>query len=356
MIERPSARWLPSLVVVISLAIAAASWGDSEFASEPTWQPATPDAVLDQLTQYLKAADLSAAEQSEIRNLWRSSASAIITSGDQLDRLADCLAKADDRVSVLVDFCAEPHPKPGVPEFAWLADSETPPLVRNNMRLFLARWLVQHRFNDEALSWTEGLTTSDVVSPEALLFYRAVAYQQIVEPDKSDAALTRLLEREEKLPLRYQKLAGLMQRDLAGLEDDSLDHISRRMDDIRRRLGQGRSGERVQEIETGVIASLDKLIKQAEDQMQQQQQSQGGAPSGNPQAQQPMQESQLAPMKAPGEVERRDIGHGSGWGNLPEKDREKAMQDIGREYPSHYREVIEEYFRRLAAEESAEKP
>jgi hypothetical protein len=32
------------------------------------------------------------------------------------------------------------------------------------------------------------------------------------------------------------------------------------------------------------------------------------------------------------------------------------MQEIGREFPSHYREVIEEYFRRLAAEESADKP
>jgi hypothetical protein len=53
-------------------------------------------------------------------------------------------------------------------------------------------------------------------------------------------------------------------------------------------------------------------------------------------------------------VERRDIGRGTGWGNLDEKDREKALQEIGREFPSHYREIIEEYFRRLAAEESSE--
>jgi hypothetical protein len=41
---------------------------------------------------------------------------------------------------------------------------------------------------------------------------------------------------------------------------------------------------------------------------------------------------------------------------MNDKDREKAMQEIGREFPSHYREVIEEYFRRLAAEESGDKP
>jgi hypothetical protein len=188
-----------------------------------------------------------------------------------------------------------------------------------------------------------------------LLFYRAVAYHRIVDPDRADALVGQLLERSDDLPLRYQKLADLMQQDLAGLEDESLDHIARRMDDVRRRLDQGRAGERVQEIEKGVADSLEKLIKQIEEQMQQQAQSAAGS-SGGQQAQTPMQDSQIAELKAPGQVERRDIGHGSGWGNLPEKEREKALQDIGREFPSHYREVIEEYFRRLAAEESAEKP
>jgi hypothetical protein len=69
-----------------------------------------------------------------------------------------------------------------------------------------------------------------------------------------------------------------------------------------------------------------------------------------------MQDSRIAELKAPGKVEQRDVGHGANWGNLNDKDREKAMQEIGREFPSHYREVIEEYFRRLAAEESAGQP
>ena len=65
-----------------------------------------------------------------------------------------------------------------------------------------------------------------------------------------------------------------------------------------------------------------------------------------------MQDSRLAELKAPGKVEPRDIGHGADWGDMPDKEREQALQDVGREFPSHYREVIEEYFRRLAAEES----
>jgi hypothetical protein len=215
---------------------------------------------------------------------------------------------------------------------------------------------VQNGYFDEAISWTDGLKTDDVVAPDALLFYRAIALHRLVQPNEADATLGQLLQREDGLPTRYQQLASLMRQDLVGLEDESLDHIARRMDDVRRRLALGRSGERVQGVENGVIESLDKLIKDLEDQMQQQQQAQsagsaGGQPSGTP-----MQDSRIAELKGPGKVEPRDVGRGSGWGNLPDKDREKALQEVGREFPSHYREVIEEYFRRLAAEDSADNP
>jgi hypothetical protein len=220
--------------------------------------------------------------------------------------------------------------------------------------LYQARSLVQQGLYDEALSWTNGLKTDDVVAPDALLFYRAVAHHQLVEPAQADMALAQLMERQEGLPTRYQKLADLMQHDLSGLEDESLDHISRRMNDIRRRLAQGRAGERVQGIEKGVIESLDKLIKKLEEEAQKR--AQAANASGQAQPSMPMQDSRIAELKGPGKVDRKDIGRKAGWGNMDEKEREKALQEIGREFPSHYREVIEEYFRRLAAEESTDKP
>jgi hypothetical protein len=223
------------------------------------------------------------------------------------------------------------------------------------MRLYLARWLVQEGYYDEAVSWTEGLAPADVAAPEALLFYRAVAHQRLVEPDKATALLNQLVARRDELPVRYQKLAELMRKDLAALEDDSLDHVARRMEDVRRRLAQGRSGQRVQKVENGVVESLDKMIKDIEDQMQRQPGGGSGTPAGGSQSRSPMQDSQIAELKGPGKVDRKDIGNSAGWGDLPDKDREKALQDIGREFPSHYREVIEEYFRRLAAEEKADR-
>ncbi len=354
MIDRRLRRRILATALFLPIASAAAFAG-SEFLAEPSWQPPTPEAVRARLEDYLHSSSLSPSRQAEVRDQWTATKNES-SETSVLDRLAQCLAKADDRVANLIELCSTAH-KAGakLPEFAWLADSETPVLIRNNMRLFLARWLVQEGFYDEAIAWTDGLETDDVVAPETLLFYRAIAYHQVVNPTKADGSLAQLLQRQEGLPVRYQKLADLMQHDLAGLQDDSLDHISRRMNDVRRRLAQGQPGQPAQKVENGVIESLDKLIKKAEDQAQKQAQAQAGS-AGKAQPSAPMQDSQIAQLKGPGKIDHKDLGHHAGWGNMNDRDREKAMQEIGREFPSHYREVIEEYFRRLAAEESNEKP
>ncbi len=348
--------FLSAALLVSALALDSARAADSEFSAEPSWQPATADAVFEQLGLYARSQHLSPDEQARIRDAWEQGDG--LAAGDSnalLDRLATCLALTDERVAELVAFCGKDDRPAVLPEYDWLANSELPPLVRYNMRLYYARWLGQNNYFDEAIAWTDGLNPADVVAPDTLLFYRAVGSHRLVNADRADATVAVLLERSDELPARYQKLAELMQQDLSGLEDDSLDHISRRMADVRRRLELGRAGDTVQVVENGVIDSLDKMIKDLEDQAQKQQQSAssspGGAPSGTP-----MQDSRLAELKAPGKVDPKDLGDGADWGDMPAKEREQALQDVGREFPSHYREVIEEYFRRLAAEESDEQP
>lgn len=62
-----------------------------------------------------------------------------------------------------------------------------------------------------------------------------------------------------------------------------------------------------------------------------------------------MDDSQLAGGKGRGEVTSRDLDNAGEWGDLPPREREEALQQIGRDYPAHYREAIEQYFKRLAA-------
>jgi hypothetical protein len=160
------------------------------------------------------------------------------------------------------------------------------------------------------------------------------------------------MEQKPSLPQRFQQVAQLVERDLAGLEDESLDHIARRMNDIRRRLGYGRAGEKVQTIENGVVESLDKKIDKL--QKQQQQQCQQAQMGGQMQPSRPMQDSRLPGLKAPMQVEQRDIGNQAGWGDLPPKVRERALQQVGRDFPAHYRDLIEQYFRELASDPTTE--
>jgi hypothetical protein len=65
-----------------------------------------------------------------------------------------------------------------------------------------------------------------------------------------------------------------------------------------------------------------------------------------------MQQPRLAPANGAGDVDHRHVGDKSGWGDLPPKQREQALQEIGKDFPAHYRDVIEQYFRRLASEGS----
>jgi hypothetical protein len=49
-------------------------------------------------------------------------------------------------------------------------------------------------------------------------------------------------------------------------------------------------------------------------------------------------------------VARQGIGGGNGWGDLPPAEQQRVLQSIGKDFPAHYRDVVETYFRKIAAE------
>jgi hypothetical protein len=270
-------------------------------------------------------------------------ASATPAPGEEtLERLVMALATVDPRASAVVKFTSAPSTS--APNFDWHKDEQTPALVRANLRLHLARRLVHREMFDEALEQLAGLNTGDVVDPASLLFYRAVVEHRLLKPGECVASTAELLENADQAPRRYVTVARMMQKDIAGVKEDTLDHISRRMDDVSRRLGLGRAGPEVRKVEDGVIESLDKMIKKMEDEQQDAASTAGVKTAPG----EPMRDSQPGGGKGEGKVDRKPIGSGRGWGDLPPKQREEALQRIGDDFPAHYREIIEEYFRRLA--------
>lgn len=352
------------------------------FANRPTLAAPAPGVVRELALQWLELNNPSAEERSAALALWAdvaaattSAATRAAANGDanadanlpaeddrppalaasmMLERLCATFALVDDRAAALVATCSQPRPLEPVVTPAWLLDPETPPLLSDNLRLLYGRWLAQENLYDEARDQLAELGPQLVVDPATLLFYQGVVFHRLLEKEPGLQALQRLDRDVRNPPERYRALAGILVQDLSDLKDESLDHIARRMGDVRRRLDLGRPGPKTREVEDGVIASLDKMIEELEEQerkkQQQQQQSSGGggAPSS------PAPDSGVLGGSGRGETTRRNLGNGDGWGELPPKERQEAMQQIGKDFPAHYRDVVEQFFRKLAGEGAAD--
>ena len=225
-----------------------------------------------------------------------------------------------------------------------------PESIRMTVRTWVGRELVRRRLYDEALPVIAEVDPVQTVDPAAVLFYRAVCYHALLMKKETLADLRRLLERKDDIPRRYSRTAALMVADIKSLEDDSLDEVSRLMTDVSRRLDLGRSDDQVDQQEQLIIDKLTKLIEDLEEQQKQQQQQRqsgqggGGGQGGGP----PMAESDIADTKGDGDVDRKKLGQADGWGNLPPAQRKEVLQQLSQDLPTHYREAIEAYFRKLA--------
>ncbi|MBN1393626.1 MAG: hypothetical protein JW959_01155 [Pirellulales bacterium] len=311
------------------------------------WKPRPIPEVKSKALACLEAAGANAAARTKAEQIWRDLSDSP-SEDDLLVRLAATYALIDPNAAKLVKQCSQPRSRFVLPSQDWLRDPAAPRLLADNLRLLYARWLVEESLFDEAMEQISDLKPDEVVAPAALLFYQSVVYHSLLNKESGLKSIGTLLEGERSSPRRYVVLARLMREDLKDLKDDTLDHIARRMEDVRRRLDLGRGGKKVRKQQDGIIESLDKLIKKIEEQQQQMMQANMLQPGS------PMPDSKIAGGRGPGEVDKKNIGSDSGWGNLPPKERETAMQQIGRDFPSHYQHAIEQYFRRLAAEESEE--
>lgn len=318
-----------------------------DLAKRASWtQPSAVD-VKGQIIEWLKSQNPDEATQREINARWSDDALPD-TSAGLLEHVALTIAYVDLEVRPIVELCRGVAPRRLSLPVEVLFDESREPFERRNLRLYFAQWLAQHALYDEALQLLDGLTHEDVVDPASLLFYQSVAHHRLLNKDACLTSLNLLLEREQELPRRYLSVAKLMESDIKPLENDSLDEVSRLMDDIQRRLNLGRAGTRVRDEEEDVIAKLDKMIEELEKKRQEAQQLANANASGTLQPGKPADDSNAMGGKGPGNVDQKRLKNETGWGNLPPKERQEALQQISKDLPAHFRDVIEEYFRKLA--------
>jgi tetratricopeptide (TPR) repeat protein len=317
----------------------------SELSRAPSWEIPTVDAIRTQSLEWvLRTTPSNGPNHARVTQIW-----------ERPDRATDVIATALDAVAVVDPRVAAFRDAGGEGQLpVFTGSEETAAFPRNVVALWRGRELVRQARFDEALPLLVDADVATSIDPASLLFYRGCCQHWLLDREAALESFDRLLEREDDIPVRFAHLARLLRADIASVESDSLDHIARRIRDVRRRLDLGHAGPQTRKVQDGIIESLDKLIDKAE-QQQQQQAGGGGGGGGGGSGQdgqlQPMDDSRIAGGRGPGEVRKKDLGDGDGWGNLPPHEREAALQQIGREYPPHYREAIEQYFKRLATGE-----
>ncbi len=344
-------RILSSAVLVCGLSAVSAVCSQSH-AADQLFAPMSANVARQQVTewttQHAKATDVSRAA---IEKLWSEQATDA-RPGTLHELAVRSFALVDSRIAEQLQQCR--FGSLAVKQTDVLTDDSLPTFVSSNLRAYVARFLTQAEFFDEALALFARVEPTRLIDPAGYYFHRAVCEHRLLKKDAGLVSIKALLHDTADVPVRYSSVAELMEADLQKLKEKSLDEIQRLMSDVERRLGHARGGEKTQDVEKTIIERLDELIDKIEKQKQQQQQQQQ-------QSQQQGQQSKSADdsiikgSTAPGEVDQRDIGSKAGWGALPPKQQTKAKNLIDRELPPHYRNAIEQYLRKLAKRPASQR-
>lgn len=298
-------------------------------ADESSAAPSARDAARQKTLAALRASGLAPDEHAaEIELAWEAPSLA--------DAVVQSLAACDEstRQQYESEAIAGDVPPEALPD----------PFLESHRSVWMADRLARAQLFDEAARYLERVESAELVEPASFHFLSAVCAIQLSQPAQAASALDEL-ERLESLPARYQASARVLRSQLPPDDPESLVAIAHDMRDVRRRLDLGRTGDEVRERQESIIERLDSLIDQLEKQQQDQSSGQGSNSAG---PSSPAPESRPSGGEGSGEVDAREAGAMREWGNLPAKEREKALQEIGRDLPGPYRNAVERYFRRLS--------
>lgn len=240
------------------------------FGREAKYRAATLAEAKSTVNRWLDKAGVAEDLRKKVADLWNGDMAD--PSGPRLlQRLGETFALVDAKAKQIVEVTTKSHDRKDLPSLAWLADDKAgdaklDPLFRDNLRLLIGRWLCQEKLYDESIALLRDIKPENVIDPASLLFYRSVAYHRLLVKKEGLESIHSLLEEVGDSPQRYVSVAGLMEQDLQALKDGSLDDISRRMEDVERRLGLSRAGKVVRKKEDEIITMLDKLIDDLEKQ------------------------------------------------------------------------------------------
>lgn len=333
-----------------------------------TLKTATPAAAKAKAEAWLKS--VGKFDQAAFDKVWADESKSV------LDRTADSLALGNTEVAAaLANVRNQTAPAPTEAP-AFLKDAKADAFFRTNVALAFAKAAAGKKVYEEALEALNTVTTPEVaVDPAAFYFFKAVSEHATMRKEAATGSIVKLIDDVADAPDRYKMVATLMFFEMQSWSSDpkALSNIERLMDNSGRRLELSRAGEKTQDIQKKIVFRLEELIKEQENKSKNKPgdgkdgkpgdgppnggNCPGGGPPGGPPGNQPgnqTQPSQPAPDSmimggsGQGKVDEKQLRQiAEQWGALPPEKRAKIVEDITRDQPAKYKQMIDEYFKSL---------
>jgi hypothetical protein len=216
-----------------------------------------PETARSQALDWLKGVGKADATTQQFKEVWDSDR-------PLLDKVSATLELGDADAKKLLDEARDPGTAAPQTVPAAIKDAKRPAFYRSNLALAYAKALSNRRIYEEGLDALKTVKVENVVDPSSYLFYKAVAEHALLMKKEADDSILRLLDDVVDAPERHKMVAALMHFDMGNWKDKDLGWISRKMNNIERRLDLARGGPKTQKMQKEVVMRLDEIIKQLE--------------------------------------------------------------------------------------------
>jgi len=231
-----------------------------EEAAFGTLSPASDIAVRLQAANWLKEQGKYDALRVQFEEIWNKKDVTV------LDRLTATFELADPAVKKIMDEARDPLAPAPTEVPAILKNTKTPLFFRGNVGMAYAKALTSRKVYEESLEVLATFKAEQVIDPGVYLFHKAVCEHSLMMKKDAQESIVRLLDDVPAAPERYKMVAALMHLDMANWQEKDLGAIGRKMDNIQRRLELVRGGKTTQKQQKEVVARLDEIIKELENQ------------------------------------------------------------------------------------------
>ena len=219
----------------------------------------------------------------------------------------------------------------------------------NTLLLNKAKNSTQNKNHEESLSFLKKFNP-DKAQYNEYCFLMAVNYFSLNDKQNAGKWLSNLLDSFEPLEVRYKSVATLMIEDLKSWSDE-LGDVKRDMIISSDRLENSNGGPETQKIQQRIVDKLNKIIKEKEDAGKGGGDGDGdsdgkgnGKSKNKSPSQNPLEQSQIQEGGGPGKIDEKKLkGFAQNWGTMPPAVRAQALQDITRDVPQKYRQLVEDY-------------